>query len=431
MASEFLARNEEMVDGTYRLGALIRRSVRSVVYETEFGEGALPAVIKIRETEGEGAENLIERLRNAGELAHPNLLKIYSVGTSVLNDVPIVYVVMERADQTLQEIVAERALTISETREMLVPALKALRYLHKKGYAHSGLSASNVLAVKDQLKLSSDCAIRAGESGAVAGDIIAEDIIAEDIIAEDMRALGVLIVQALTPQTADVGESWEVPEPFADIVRHCLDPDPGRRWTGEQVEARLERPAISVIPPGRSLPVESMSRQEEADPEANPSNNGVPKWIYAGLAAIVLIVLLAAVMRRKDAAPVATAPVVTASATATPQAPQAEAPAPRAEAATPVSRAYSSPVSRPHGRKADGWSVIVGAYGAREPAEKRMRALMARWPKFHISVSERHAEKTHYLVVLGENLSEDQAEALRKRAVESGLPRDTYIKRVM
>jgi hypothetical protein len=46
-------------------------------------------------------------------------------------------------------------------------------------------------------------------------------------------------------------------------------------------------------------------------------------------------------------------------------------------------------------------------------------------------VSARPAEKTHYLLVLGENLSEDQAEALRKRAVESGLPRDTYIKRLM
>ncbi len=60
-----------------------------------------------------------------------------------------------------------------------------------------------------------------------------------------------------------------------------------------------------------------------------------------------------------------------------------------------------------------------------------MRAMMSRWPNFKISVSERQAEKTRYLVVLGENLSEDQAEALRKRAVESGLPRDTYIKRVM
>jgi len=373
-----LARNEELVEGTYRLGALIRRSARSVVYETEFGEDALPAVIKIREMERADAETLIARLRNASELAHPNLLTIYAAGWSVLNGVSIVYVVMERADQSLEEVVAERALTKSETREMLVPALKALQYLHKNGYAHSRLCASNVLAVNDQLKLSSDGAIRAGD------------------IAEDMRALGVLIVQALTQQIPD----GEVPEPFADIVRHCLDPAPGRRWTVEQVQARLEAPALGVVPPRRSLPVE---------------NTGVPKWVYAGLAALVLIVVLAAMMRRQDPAPVATVP------------PRAEALIPRAEATPPVSR----PASRPRGRKADGWSVIVGDYGAREPAEKRMRAMMSRWPHFNTSVSERQGEKTHYLVVLGENLSEDQAEALRKRAVESGLPRDTYIKRMM
>jgi hypothetical protein len=390
-----LARNEEIVAGAYRLGALIRRSVRSVVYETEFGEDALPAVIKIREMEGDGAENLVARLRNAGELAHPNLLKIYSAGRSVLNEVPIVYVVMERADIALQQVVAERALTKSEVREMLVPALKALQYLHKEGYAHSRLSDSNVLASKDQLKLSSDSAIRVSEGGS---------------IAEDMRALGALIVQALTQQVPNAGESREVPEPFADIVRHCLDPDPGRRWTVEQVQARLEAPALAVVSPRRRQPVEK-------DPEIQPSNTGVPKWIYAGLAALILIVVLAAVMRRKDAAPITTAaPVVSVPATATQQDPRAEA--------TP-------PVSRPHGRKADGWSVIVGAYVAREPAEKRMHAMMSRWPNFKISVSEGQAEKTRYLVVLGENLSEDQAEALRKRAVESGLPRDTYIKRVM
>jgi tRNA A-37 threonylcarbamoyl transferase component Bud32/cell division protein FtsN len=411
MASEFLARSEEMVDGTYRLGALIRRSVRSVVYETEFGDSALPAVIKVREMEGADAENLIAQLRKAGELAHPNFLKIYAAGSSVLNDVPIVYVVMERADLSLQEVVAERALANSEALEMLVPALKVLQYLHKEGYAHSRLSASNVLAVKDQLKLSSDSVIRAGE----------------DVRAEDVRALGVLIVQALTQQNPDE----ELPEPFADIVRHCLDPDPGRRWTVEQVQARLETPALAAVPPRRSLPVESAPRPEETEPKAYPLKTGVPKWIYAGLAAIVLVVLLAAVMRKKDAAPVATAAVETVPPTPIQQHPPAEAPAPRAEVKPPVSGPVSRPVSRPRGRKADGWSVIVGAYGAREPAEKRMRAMMSRWPNFKISVSERHAEKTHYLVVLGENLSEDQAEALRKRAVESGLPRDTYIKRVM
>jgi hypothetical protein len=73
----------------------------------------------------------------------------------------------------------------------------------------------------------------------------------------------------------------------------------------------------------------------------------------------------------------------------------------------------------------------VATYASHELAEKRMRDMMRRWPKFNIGVFQPRAEKTHYLVVLGQNLSEDQAEELRKRAVDSGLPRDTYIKRVM
>jgi hypothetical protein len=52
-----------------------------------------------------------------------------------------------------------------------------------------------------------------------------------------------------------------------------------------------------------------------------------------------------------------------------------------------------------------------------------------RWPKFNTNVFEQKADKTYYLVVIGQNLSEDQAQALRKRAVGSGLPRDTYVKR--
>ncbi len=75
------------------------------------------------------------------ELAHPNLLKIYAAGSSVLNGVPIVYVVMERADESLKSVLAERALTGDETRELIEPSVAALQYLHKNGYAHSRLSA--------------------------------------------------------------------------------------------------------------------------------------------------------------------------------------------------------------------------------------------------------------------------------------------------
>ncbi len=371
MANESLTRNEELVDGVYPLGAPIRLSAHNAVYETEVseGDGVVPAVIRIREVEPAEAEELKARLRDAAELAHPNLLRVYASGSSVVNEVPVFYVVMERAEESLEGVLAERSLTASETREMLAPVLEALDYLHKKGYAHSRLRPSNVLAVNDQLKLSTDSVIRVSDGEA----------------AEDMRALGVLIVQAL-------GQEVPIPQDLGEIVEHST------RWTVEQVKARLNSPD--------SIAVEEMPRAEE-----EPRSTGVPKWIYFGLAALVLIVVLAAVMRNHKPVPAAT-PLVT----------QREAPAPPVEA-PPI-------VNPPIDRKGSGWSVIVAAYGSREAAEKRMREMTKKWPKFGIGVFESHAEKTAYLVVLGQGLSEDQAEALRKRAVGSGLPRDTYIKRV-
>jgi hypothetical protein len=433
MANEFLTRNDEIVDGLYRLGALINRSIRSTVYKTEFGEHGLRAVIKIREYESSGSEELLERWRNAMELAHPNLLKIYATGSSVLNGVPVVYVVTERADESLHNVLAERALTGDETRELLVPAVAALHYLHRKGYAHSRLRASNVLAVQDQLKLSSDNAIRVNGCGSAA---------------EDMKALGVLIVQALTQQIpngdgqSDLDILRNAPHPVPDVVRHCLDPDPARRWTAEQVEATLNGPAGKPVLPARKPSLEKVpavvdvhgldptTRPEREDPDEAHSKTGIPKWIYAGLAVLILIVVLSAVMRKRDASAVAVMPPAavperTPDAEIADRAASAKVPSP---APKPDSRTEAVGA---RGRKADGWSVIVAAYASREPAEKRMRDMMRRWPQFNIGVLRPRAEKTLYLVVLGQNLSEEQAETLRRRAVDSGLPRDTYIKRVM
>ena len=72
--------------------------------------------------------------------------------------------------------------------------------------------------------------------------------------AEDMRALGILIVQSSYSEDPECGrEHWglqefdRIPQPLGDIVRHCLDPDRARRWTAEQVKARLN-PAPAPVP---------------------------------------------------------------------------------------------------------------------------------------------------------------------------------------
>ena len=73
---------------------------------------------------------------------------------------------MEYAEQTLSQILARRALTPDEVREMLLPTLNALAFLHGKSLVQGQLKPSNILAVDDQLKLASDTVRPAGESTA-------------------------------------------------------------------------------------------------------------------------------------------------------------------------------------------------------------------------------------------------------------------------
>ncbi len=103
--------------------------------------------------------------------------------------------------------------------------------------------------VGDSLKLSSDAIARVGEGGAPA---------------EDMRALGVVLVQALTQEQPKIEDDAgpyilrEASQLFTDIVRHCLDGDPDKRWTVDQVQARLDAPLATPVPalgcPGIACP---------------------------------------------------------------------------------------------------------------------------------------------------------------------------------
>ncbi len=402
VANEFLTRTEEVVDGTYRVGAVVSRSVRSVVYETDARDDGTAAVIRVRELEpGEGARQA-ERWKEAVKFSHPNLLKVYGAGLCVLNETPIAYVVMERADESLAGVLAERPLTNEEATEMLGPTLSALAYLHKNECAHGSLKPSNIMAAGDKLKLSSDSAVPFAEGGSAE---------------EDVRALGSLIAEALP-----LGEPTPV---FRDILTNCLEPDPESRWTVQEVEKRLYAPTLRVEPAPAVLPAPPVERV----PDHAPSP-GFPKWVYAALAALVLIVALVSAVRkmgRDKTENNAVAQPVLSQPDASPSIPVVQQPVLSKPAPLPPQVKVPSPVLA---RKAGGWSVIVAAYGSREAAEKRMHSMGRQWPKFSASVQDQKTDRARYLVVLGQDLSEADAEALRQRAVRSGLPQDTYIKKL-
>lgn len=393
MSHESFARSEGPVLADYELGAVVKRSAEGAVYETEFrcSDGAVhPAVIKVRELDADAAMTLVHRCRSAMHLDHPHLLHLYAAGGSSTNGTAKAWVVMERADESLAGVLAERALSEEEVGQMLGPATAALAYLHRNGYAHGALKPSNVLAAGDQLKLSCDNAIPVSEGGEPA---------------EDIRALGALITESLTAR----GPYGVVRHPagrFAEIVRHCSEPDAAKRWTAEQIAAHLDQRAAE--PAVEDVVAEGPPKLIRARSESRKT----PRWILAALGAVVLAVLLTAELRKNNnaPAPAAIAPAVSATPSAVPEPPP--------------------PAIQPAGRKADGWFVIVAAYGSREAAEKRMHRLAKRWPAFHLNVSEHSRERAPWLVTAGDNLSEDEAEALRARAVHAGLASDAYIKRI-
>jgi len=403
-------RPDESVIGPYRLGAVIRRSPMAAVYETEFSASngeARPAVIKVRELDVDSADAAVRRWRGAMKLDHPHLLHLYDAGSSPAGGATAAWVVMERADESLSGVLAHRALSEDEVGEMLEPVLDALVYLHRNGYAHGALSPSNILAAGDQLKLSCDSAVRVSDGG---------------VPAEDIRAIGALIPETLTER----GPHGVVRHPsgrFSEIVRRCAEPNPAKRWTAEQIAAYLNH---------KDSLFSEQSATAAAGPQlagkiSKPPSRSFPKWIFTGLAAIVLIVLLTALLRTSRTRPASVRPLPPPTSAA----PGAASPAPVVQfEPAPAKPEPFSKNPQLSARKADGWSVIVAAYGSRDAAEKRMNSLAKRWPAFHLQVSEHTSERAPWLVTIGDNLSEEKALALRTRAARTGLARDAYIKRI-
>jgi TonB family protein len=232
------------------------------------------AVIKLIPADFDDVEARVAAWEAATTLSHPNLMKVYTQGRCEIDDVPCVYVVTEFADEVLAEILSERPLTTKETRDLLGPALDALRYLHADGLVHGRLNPSNIMAVGDSLKLTTygvcpvGAAVISGPPRTVCD--APETEYGPIAPASDVWSLGATLVEVLTKYPPDwnraraaeptVPES--MPEPFASIARKCLRSDPARRITLDEIAARLD-------------PAKSPSRPEEKPATASPQRRRI------------------------------------------------------------------------------------------------------------------------------------------------------------
>ena len=273
-----------VINGVFPLGRYLGCSDHSGVFLTKSVErGFAEVAIKLVPADRALAELQLPRWKRAGSLAHPHLLRMLEWGGCQLEGLPYLYTVMEYADQTLAQLLLHRPLTEDEAREMLMPSLDALAFLHGRNLVQGSLKAANILVVGDQLKLASDTVRRASEgpmsSHATSGS--PEDRRENSATAADIRALGMTLFEALTRrQVSGSGEPRQavvLPADFSpafrDVVTRCLSPHLQDRPSVMELLAWAGRPSPEPAPANprpAGLVVSEPSKPDSAAPRPVP-----------------------------------------------------------------------------------------------------------------------------------------------------------------
>lgn len=252
-AAVFESWNGQVIDGRFPLLERIGNSRRSDVFLTELpGAPSQRAAIKLIPDDARDAGTTVSRWERIAKLSHPHLIRIFHMGRCKINSAPQLYVVMEYAEEDLSQILPSRALTPAEAEQMLRAVVDVLAFVHGKGFVHGHIKPSNIMAVGDQLKLSSDSMQLSGEQSDHPGEASPYDAseVGTGVLssAADVWSLGMTLVAALTQHPPAWNKSAQrqpevpesIPEPFRAIARECLRLDPDQRGTLERIKTRLQ-----------------------------------------------------------------------------------------------------------------------------------------------------------------------------------------------
>ena len=156
----------QFVDNQFPLLKFLANTNHSAVFLTELKHPApRKAALKFISADTPAPDRQLAIWQSAAKLSHPHLLQIFQHGRTRIAGMDVLFVIMEYADENLGQFLPTRPLNAQETRDVLEPLVDTLGYLHGQGLTHSHLKPSNLLAIADQLKLSSDTILPIGEAG--------------------------------------------------------------------------------------------------------------------------------------------------------------------------------------------------------------------------------------------------------------------------
>lgn len=304
-----------VVDGKFPLRQWLGGSDHSSVFLTELpGQPGQKTAIKLIPAVAASSDVQIAHWRSASQLSHPNLLRLFDMGHCEIDGAVFLYVVMEYADEDLSQVLPTRRLEPSEASQLLPPVLDAISYLHGKRLVHSRIKPSNILAINDQVKLSIDHVLPIGESfdKTRAATVYDAPELRNSTIspAADMWSLGVTLVASLSqePQLAAASNQGQIaipddmPDPFREIARACVQRQIGQRCTLSDIRSRLQgdsvRPVTPQTAPARvPLPpaqISNSSAPRSQTPVSRSDTKGSSALVRFGIPILIAFIIIIA-----------------------------------------------------------------------------------------------------------------------------------------
>jgi TonB family protein len=302
----------QTIDGKFALLESLGGSAHSAVFRTQLPDSSnQPAAIKLIRADREDAAQQIACWRALMTLSHPNLLRVFQAGYCQMSGAPWLYVVMEYAEENLEQVLPVRPLSMAEVDELLPPAIGALSYLHAQGLVHARIKPSNICAVKNQLKLSID-SVHPVSQVVKAYSLTAYDAPESESgnlsTAADVWSLGMTLVAGFDQRPLTWSRSnaldpvvpKSIPIPYGVIVRECLRMNPTERCSLGRIKELLH--------------------QQPTLPKPAPPKATKPKAFVAPLVAVLALAALIVGVRSRRTAGSQSAPIAPVATTEQPAA---------------------------------------------------------------------------------------------------------------
>ncbi len=268
--------------------------------------------------------------RAAAALNHPNILAIYDVGFE--GGMP--YIVSELLQgQTLRQRLSEGPIPVSQTAEYALQIALGLTAAHSRHIVHRDLKPENLFLTEDgRIKIldfgvaklqpppeegrTVEAMTTVTKSGFVIGTVayMAPEQLRGKAVdhRSDIFSFGAILYEMLTARRAFRGETEvdtmtavlleqppdgnlqnsAIPQPFQEIVKHCLEKEPENRFQSAK-DLAFALQTLSGSSPGKEI---SFSKPK-------PRARRILPWTIAAVLAVTSLILLSVALRPEPAPP--------------------------------------------------------------------------------------------------------------------------------